>query len=115
MFREEFEKYGEWAPFNVFNDPENDLIIDFYKRGIGVDVAFNHKSFIGGDMLRFQAASEVKNNLKVGVYICATKAFVKDLTKDKLVTFERTKWYLENFRPVLTVPILLIGLKRSYL
>jgi len=27
-----------------------------------------------------------------------------------MVSFERTKWYLENFYQVLTVPILLVGL-----
>lgn len=104
----------EWEPEKfVFDDDEQDLKIDFWKRGIGVDIAFNHRSFIGGDLLRFQAAAEVKDIIKVGVYICAKKDFLKHISpkdKNSLVNFERTQWYLKNFYPVLTVPILLVGL-----
>jgi hypothetical protein len=114
-FRSEFLK-REWTKEkNVFGDSteEQDLKIDFWKRNVGVDVAFNHRSFIGGDLLRLQAAAEVKNVIKVGVYICAMKEFIKEISpKDanSLVTFERTQWYLEKFTPVITVPVLLIGL-----
>jgi Restriction endonuclease BglII len=114
MFREGFNKLGWEIEKNVFNDPINDLTIDFWKRKVGIDVAFNHRSFISGDLLRLQAAAEVKNVINVGVYICATKDFVKVVSpKDasSMVSFERSKWYLENFYPVLTAPILLIGLK----
>jgi hypothetical protein len=113
IFREKFlEK--EWEKEkNVFNNKDNDLVIDFWKRKVGVDVAFNHRSFIGGDLLRLQAAGEVKNVINVGIYICAIKDFIKIISpKDaaSMVNFERVKWYLENFYPVLTVPIWLIGL-----
>ena len=113
IFREEFAKFGWETEKNVFNDPINDLTIDFWKRQVGIDVAFNHRSFIGGDLLRLQAAAEVKNVINVGVYICPTKDFVKVVSpKDasSMVSYERTRWYLENFYPVLTAPILLIGL-----
>jgi hypothetical protein len=113
IFREEFAKFGWEIEKNVFNDPINDLTIDFWKRQVGIDVAFNHRSFIGGDLLRLQAAAEVKNVINVGVYICPTKDFVKVVSpKDasSMVSYERTRWYLENFYPVLTAPILLIGL-----
>lgn len=114
LFRTEFTSHGWEIEKNVFGDPGNDLAIDFWKRNVGVDVAFNHRSFIGGDLLRFQAAAEVKHVINVGVYICPTKEFAKVVSpKDgtSMVVFERTKWYLENFYPVLTAPILLIGLK----
>ena len=94
-------------------DPENDLVIDFWKRNVGVDVAFNHRSFIGGDLLRLQAAAEVKNVINVGVYICPTKDFARLVSPNdcaSMVVFERAKWYLENFYAVLTAPVLLIGL-----
>jgi hypothetical protein len=114
MFREAFTAYGWETEKNVFADPDNDLAIDFWKREIGVDVAFVHRSFIGGDLLRLQAAAEVKEIVRVGVYICPTKAFARQVSTadgNSLVSFERAQWYLENFYSVLTVPILLMGLK----
>ncbi len=93
---------------------DQDLKIDFWKSKIGIDVAFNHRSFIGGDLLRLQAAAEVTDIIDVGVYICATKKFLKEIQPNdhnSLVSYERTEWYLENFRPVLTVPIMLYGLE----
>lgn len=113
LFRKEFLARGWQSEKNVFNDPENDLAIDFWKRNVGVDVAFNHRSFIGGDLLRLQAAAEVKNVINVGIYICPTKEFAKIVSpKDgtSMVVYERTRWYLENFYAVLTAPLLLIGL-----
>jgi hypothetical protein len=112
MFREEFERRGWEVEKNVFNDPDNDLTIDFWKRKVGVDVAFVHRSFIGGDLLRLQAAAEVKDVIKVGVYICPTKDFARSVSPNpaSLVNFERGRWYLDNFHAVLTAPILLIGL-----
>ena len=57
LFRREFNARGWETEKNVFNDRENDLAIDFWKHNIGIDVAFNHRSFIGGDLLRLQARS----------------------------------------------------------
>lgn len=112
LFKSEFCS-RDWEPEKkVFNDSSNDLALDFWKRNIGIDVAFNHRSFIGGDLLRLQAAAEVKNLINVGVYICPTKGFAKVVSpKDgtSMVVFERAQWYLQNFYPVLTAPILLIG------
>jgi hypothetical protein len=113
LFKSEFGSRGWELEKNVFNDSSNDLALDFWKRNVGIDVAFNHRSFIGGDLLRLQAAAEVKNVINVGVYICPTKGFAKIVSpKDgnSMVVLERTKWYLESFYPVLTAPILLVGL-----
>jgi hypothetical protein len=115
LFRSEFAKVG-WDPEKkVFDDDDNDLKMDFWKKDFGIDVAFNHRSFIGGDLLRLQAAAEVKDLIKVGIYICATKEFAKYLSpKDasSMVSFERAKWYLESFYPVITTPIYLVGLSK---
>ncbi|MGJ4754738.1 BglII/BstYI family type II restriction endonuclease [Leptospira kmetyi] len=113
LFKEYFIATG-WEPEKaVFADPEHDLVMDFWKTDFGIDVAFNHRSFLGGDLLRLQAAAEVKSIIKVGVYICATKEFAKYLSpKDgnSIVSFERVRWYLENFYPVITTPIYVVGL-----
>lgn len=101
------------AEKRIFEGEDQDLKMDFWKPDFGIDVAFNHRSFIGGDLLRLQAASEVRNLIDVGIYICSTKKFLKYISpKDcnSLVSFERTKWYLENFGPVITTPVYLIGL-----
>lgn len=114
IFKEKFTGIEWEAEKNVFDSRENDLTIDFWKRFTGIDVAFNHRSFVGGDLLRLQAAGEVKNIIKVGIYICGTKDFTRFIsTKDgsSMINFERVKWYLENFYAVLTVPIWLIGLE----
>jgi hypothetical protein len=113
MFKVKFSNMDWETEKKVFGNKEQDLVIDFWKRKIGVDVAFNHRSFIGGDFLRLQAAGEIKNIINAGVYICATKEFSKKLSSDaaSMVNFERCKWYLENFYAVLTVPIWLIGLE----
>lgn len=100
----------------VFEDDDNDLKMDFWKPDFGIDVAFNHRSFIGGDLLRLQAAAEVKDLIKVGIYICATKDFAKYLSpKDasSMVSFERAKWVSGKLLPVITTPIYLVGLSKS--
>lgn len=114
MFKERFKKCGWEEEFSVFSNPDNDLRIDFWKRRIGVDVAFNHRSFIGGDLLRLQAGAEVKDVINVGVYVCPTQNFARIVSPHdarSMTNYERVKWYLDNFYAVLTVPILLIGLK----
>ena len=113
MFKREFRDCGGELEKNVFGDSGNDLVIDFWKRNVAVDVAFNHRSFIGGDLLRFQAAAEVRKVINVGVYVCPAKSFAKTVSpKDgtSMVSYERTRWYLKNFFAVLTVPIYLVGL-----
>lgn len=114
LLKDLFLEKGWEGEKKVFNDSDNDLVIDFWKNNIGVDVAFNHRSFIGGDLLRLQAGAEIKNMINVGIYVCGTKDFLKYVSKDhcSIVSFERVKWYLENFYSVLTVPILLIGLEK---
>lgn len=113
IFRTKFLEKGWQAEKRVFEGEDQDLKMDFWKPDFGIDVAFNHRSFIGGDLLRLQAAAEVRNLIDVGIYICATKNFLKYISSkdcNSLVSFERTKWYLENFGPVITTPIYLIGL-----
>ena len=46
IFEEKFTLIGWESEKNVFDSRKNDLTIDFWKRFIGIDVAFNHRSFI---------------------------------------------------------------------
>jgi hypothetical protein len=48
--------------------------------------------------------------LSIGTNGAVTRKITNNASS--MVTFERAKWYLENFYSVFTVPILLIGLKR---
>jgi hypothetical protein len=116
MFRERFSELHWEREKHIFdNDEEDNLKIDFWKREIGVDVAFVNRGYIGGDLLRLQAAGEVANIIKLGVYICPTTKFRKTIytnqSSSSMVSFEKTLWYLKNLSPVLTVPIWLIGLE----
>ncbi|MHC5056978.1 MAG: BglII/BstYI family type II restriction endonuclease [Planctomycetota bacterium] len=72
VLKEEFKARGWEAEKKVFGGPGNDLKTGFWKRQVGADVAFCHGSYIGGDLLRFQAAAEVKNVIEVGVYVCSS-------------------------------------------
>ena len=115
LFRKKFVANGWEAEKKIFDDDDNDLKMDFWKPDFGIDVAFNHRSFLGGDLLRLQAAAEVKDVIKVGVYICGTKEFLKYLSRNdasSMVSYEKAKWYLDCFYPVLTTPIYLIGLSK---
>lgn len=116
IFKEKFSLFN-WEREKILfkRNEEDNLKIDFWKRQVGVDVAFVNREYIGGDLLRLQAAGEVAKIIKLGVYICPTNEFRKKIynnpTYSSMVSFEKTQWYLKKLSPVLTVPIWLIGLE----
>ncbi len=114
LLRFELCKRG-WDPDrNVFDDPEGDLKLAFWKCGVGVEVAFGHRAFMPGHLLGLQAAAEARKIVNVGVYICPTRAFAEAVSAQdarSMATFERALWLLGSFCPVLTLPILVIGLQ----
>lgn len=90
---------------------------DFQKDRIAVEVQFGHSSFLGTDLLKFQMASYSNLDLiDFGVYITATKAMQKYLTRqyghnwEGSLTFEKVEKYLPYFKSAIQVPIYVIGI-----
>ena len=105
----------------IFQDPDYDdkrWRLDFAKDKISVEVAFNHGEAIAWNLLKPVLASELNHVKKavqteIGVVICATAELKKAGQFDNAVgEYEKFLRYLEPLQDVLTVPILLIGLKK---
>ena len=90
--------------------------LDFIKSKIGVEVSFNHAEAIAWTFVRLNLAGEstlikTESIVDVGVAIFATKEFKRWGRMDSAVgTFEQAKSWLEMMKPVLPIPILLLGL-----
>jgi len=104
LFPESEEGLGEWK-------------MDFLKEKIGVEVSFNHAEAIAWTFTRVTLAGESTEVIKasqieVAVAIYATQALKKWGKMDSAVgPYERAKLWLTKMRPVMPIPILLIGLK----
>lgn len=91
--------------------------LDFAKRDISVEVAFNHRSDCSWNLIKPVLASELNHvakqiQTKAGVIICAMDEMKAAGGFDSAVgTFETYKTYLKPMNNVLTAPLLLIGLK----
>jgi hypothetical protein len=76
----------------VFNDPENDLVIDFWKRNIGVDVAFNHlMMFLTSAAACSRSRSPPMNDLSLymkNVVACVTSGHAATLTPQKIIRYD---------------------------
>ena len=97
----------------VFSDQDNNLIVDYYKRKIGIDVSFKHASSTGSDLLKLQAAGDIQKSINKAIIICGTREFngyISPSDASSMVNFDKFKWYLETFYSVINIPILLIGL-----
>jgi len=90
--------------------------MDFLRQGIGIEVSFNHAEAIPWQFTRLNVAGESERvlpaaQIDVGVVICATRSFKTWARMDSSVgTFDTFKAWLREMRPILPVPILLIGL-----
>ena len=92
--------------------PEDSLEPDF---GLGIEVAFNHAEAIAWTLIRLDLASEVgvreQARIDVGVAIYASRSFKAWGKMDGAVgTFEQACIWLNLMRPVMPIPIVLIGL-----
>lgn len=91
--------------------------LDFAKKDISVEVAFNHGEATAWNLLKPVLASELNHvekaiQTQVGVIITCTEALKAEGGFDSAVgTYEKFIDYLKPLGAVLTVPILLIGLE----
>ena len=91
--------------------------LDFAKKDISVEVAFNHGEATAWNLLKPVLASELNHvekaiQTQLGVIITCTEALKFEGGFDSAVgTYEKFIDYLKPLGAVLTVPILLIGLE----
>lgn len=91
--------------------------LDFAKRSISVEVAFNHGEAIAWNLLKPVLASELNHvkkeiDTEIGVIICATADLKEKGGFDGAVgEYEKFLRYLNPLRDVLSVPMVIIGLK----
>ena len=91
--------------------------LDFAKEPISIEVSFNHGEALAWNLTKPTLASEVNNvkkaiETKIGVIILASKEMKTDGAFDNAVgEYEKCKRYLRPMRSLLTVPMVLIGLK----
>lgn len=113
ILREAFS-VRDWIPNpTTSEDCKNPLLIDYYKNKVGATITFNNRVSIGSDLLCFQLAGEIENIIDLGIYICCTKAFSKKISiteSTAMISFEKVTLDLETFKPIVTVPVWVIGL-----
>lgn len=91
--------------------------MDFLKERIGVEVVFNHAEAIAWAFTRMHMAGEsdeviTSNRIDVGVAVFATEALKQWGRMDGAVgTFEMAREWLRVMRPILPMPIQLVGLE----
>ena len=91
--------------------------LDFAKENVSVEVGFNHGEAIAWNLIKPVLASEVNNvekaiSTKIGVMICVTNELKTAGGFDSAVgSFEKICGYLIPLNSMLTVPVLIIGLR----
>jgi hypothetical protein len=120
LIKHRLENLG-WAKESpIFQDPDYSdrrWRLDFAGHDMSIEVAFNHSGTIAWNLLKPVLASELNHvqkavQTRIGIIICATAELKKAGGFDEAVgEFERFLTHLTPMRSVLTVPILIIGLK----
>ena len=91
--------------------------LDFAKESISVEVAFNHGEAIAWNLLKPVLAGELNHvkkevDTEIGVIICATQELKESGGFDGSIgEFEKFLTYLKPLRNILTIPIVIVGLK----
>lgn len=120
LIKERLKSSGWLAESPIFQNHEFDGMrwrLDFAKEKISVEVAFNHAEAIAWNLIKPVLASELNHVQKaiqteIGVIICATAELKSAGGFDGAVgEFETFLRYLIPLQDLLTVPLLIIGLK----
>ena len=91
------------------------LRLDFLKDRVGVEVAFTHASFMGGDFLKFEIAANA-NLIDVAVYIATTRALQRLVTQQvghcwgRSASYDRAVELLPSIQSAIHIPIFVIGI-----
>jgi hypothetical protein len=118
VFRVRLDPLG-WAPEpRLFaRDDLNRWRMDFLKDRVGVEVSFNHAEAIPWTFTRLNIAGESDqvlpgSRIDVGVAIFAKSGLKEWAKMDSAVgTFEIARNWLGIMRPIMPIPILLLGLE----
>ncbi|MDX1699017.1 MAG: hypothetical protein R3250_00295 [Melioribacteraceae bacterium] len=104
----------------IFQDPlysENTWRLDFAKKDISIEVAFNHSTVIAWNLIKPVLASELNHvqkaiQTRIGIIITVTEDMKRKGGFDGAIgTYEQFQKYLPTFQNLLPTPILLIGLR----
>lgn len=112
----------EWnAESEIFQDNQyqgDTWRLDFAKKDISIEVAFNHSTVIAWNLIKPVLACELNHvqkaiQTKVGVVITATNELKQEGGFDGAIgTYEKFLDYLPPLQNLLTVPLLIIGLEK---
>ncbi len=120
IFKESFLEKGWNEESPIFQDSfyrGDNWRLDFAKKDISIEVAFNHGSVIAWNLTKPVLASELNHvekaiQTEIGVIITATQDLKSAGGFDGAVgTFEKFLDYLPPLRNILTTPLFIIGLE----
>jgi hypothetical protein len=103
----------------LFNDPTGELRgwkMDFLKNKVGVEITFNHAEAIPWIFSRLNIAGESErvqkpSKIEVGIAVFASESMKRWSKMDNAVgTFELASAWLREMKPILPIPLLLVGL-----